>query len=223
MAKVFEPGVNRQNTLVNIWSGSKPLIKVVLILIYYHPLRKSILIHNFQSKNLSDKPKEQHVTGDLFRMDGWREGWDSLRIPEALLHMEKWAATSAWCSSHSAAASSVDWWARGIPSRVRGEWACSGKLGHAAWAPCVERGYKSSSRAAGDAADSSSSAQLTLTGSRSISISIMVLIWTQFGVKHKNVKCKVRVIHGEEGCTSEVRLCAFKLHAYMYAHLYSPL
>ncbi|XP_051534220.1 dnaJ homolog subfamily B member 5 [Myxocyprinus asiaticus] len=31
----------------------------------------------------------------------------------------------------------------------------------------------------------------------------MVLIWTQFGVKHKNVKCKVRVIHGEEGCTSE--------------------
>ncbi|KAG9266060.1 hypothetical protein AMEX_G20560 [Astyanax mexicanus] len=32
---------------------------------------------------------------------------------------------------------------------------------------------------------------------------IMVLIWTQFGVKHKNVKCKVRVIHGEEGWTSE--------------------
>ncbi|XP_059381831.1 dnaJ homolog subfamily B member 5-like [Carassius carassius] len=31
----------------------------------------------------------------------------------------------------------------------------------------------------------------------------MVLIWTQFGVKHKNVKCKVRVIHGEEGWTSE--------------------
>uniref|UniRef100_A0A672RNX9 DnaJ homolog subfamily B member 5-like n=1 Tax=Sinocyclocheilus grahami TaxID=75366 RepID=A0A672RNX9_SINGR len=31
----------------------------------------------------------------------------------------------------------------------------------------------------------------------------MVLIWTQFGVKHKNVKCKVRVIHGEEAWTSE--------------------
>uniref|UniRef100_A0AAR2LYC6 J domain-containing protein n=1 Tax=Pygocentrus nattereri TaxID=42514 RepID=A0AAR2LYC6_PYGNA len=31
----------------------------------------------------------------------------------------------------------------------------------------------------------------------------MVLIWTQFGVKHKNVKCKVRVIHGEETWTSE--------------------
>ncbi|KAI5612931.1 DnaJ (Hsp40)-like, subfamily B, member 5-like, partial [Silurus asotus] len=31
----------------------------------------------------------------------------------------------------------------------------------------------------------------------------MVLIWTQFGVKHKNVKCKVRVIHGEENWTSE--------------------
>ncbi|XP_026886024.1 dnaJ homolog subfamily B member 5 [Electrophorus electricus] len=31
----------------------------------------------------------------------------------------------------------------------------------------------------------------------------MVLIWTQFGVKHKNVKCKVRVIHGEEGWASE--------------------
>ncbi|TRY95072.1 hypothetical protein DNTS_004700 [Danionella cerebrum] len=35
------------------------------------------------------------------------------------------------------------------------------------------------------------------------SSSIMVLIWTQFGVKHKNVKCKVRVIHGEEGWSSE--------------------
>lgn len=32
----------------------------------------------------------------------------------------------------------------------------------------------------------------------------MVLIWTQFGVKHKNVKCKVRVIHGEESWSSEV-------------------
>ncbi|KAI4897090.1 hypothetical protein NFI96_021406 [Prochilodus magdalenae] len=31
----------------------------------------------------------------------------------------------------------------------------------------------------------------------------MVLIWTQFGVKHKNVKCKVRVLHGEESWTSE--------------------
>lgn len=31
----------------------------------------------------------------------------------------------------------------------------------------------------------------------------MVLIWTQFGVKHKNVKCKVRVIHGEETWSSE--------------------
>ncbi|KAF4076966.1 hypothetical protein AMELA_G00202800 [Ameiurus melas] len=31
----------------------------------------------------------------------------------------------------------------------------------------------------------------------------MVLIWTQFGVKHKNVKCKVRVIHGEESWSSE--------------------
>ncbi|XP_041915209.1 LOW QUALITY PROTEIN: dnaJ homolog subfamily B member 5 [Alosa alosa] len=31
----------------------------------------------------------------------------------------------------------------------------------------------------------------------------MVLIWTQFGVKHKNVKCKVRVIHSEDSWSSE--------------------
>ncbi|XP_063066170.1 dnaJ homolog subfamily B member 5 [Engraulis encrasicolus] len=31
----------------------------------------------------------------------------------------------------------------------------------------------------------------------------MVLIWTQFGVKHKNVKCKVRVIHSEDSHSSE--------------------
>ncbi|XP_028829341.1 dnaJ homolog subfamily B member 5 [Denticeps clupeoides] len=30
----------------------------------------------------------------------------------------------------------------------------------------------------------------------------MVLIWTQFGVKHKNVKCKVRVIHREDSWSS---------------------
>lgn len=182
------------------------------VFIYCNSILKSIVIHNFKPKKLAHKPKEQSVTEDQFRMEGWRdggrEGWDSLWIPETLLHMERWAATSAWCSSYSAAASSVDWWARGIPSRVRGEWACSGKLGHAAWAPWVERGYKSSSRAAGDAADSSSNssgARLTLTGTNSNST--MVLIWTQFGVKHKNVKCKVKVIHGEEGWTPEVRCC----------------
>ncbi|XP_030623112.1 dnaJ homolog subfamily B member 5 [Chanos chanos] len=31
----------------------------------------------------------------------------------------------------------------------------------------------------------------------------MVLIWTQFGVKHKNVKCKVRVMHSDESWSSE--------------------
>lgn len=50
-------------------------------------------------------------------------------------------------------------------------------------------------------------------------IAIMVLIWTQFGVKHKNVKCKVRVIHGEESWTSEVsgpKICLLKfLHLFI--------
>jgi len=157
-------------------------------------------------------------------MEGGREKWDSLWIPETILHMERWAATSAWCSSYSAAEASVDWWARGIPSRVHWEWACSGKLGHEAWAPWVELGYKSSRRPAGDAADTAQAvtARLTLTGSNSISI--MVLIWTQFGVKHKNVKCKVKVIHGEEGWTPEVRSCTFifnQICMYLYYPLYN--
>lgn len=62
-----------------------------------------------------------------------------------------------------------------------------------------------------------SHARLTLTGSNSISI--MVLIWTQFGVKHKNVKCKVKVIHGEEGWTPEVRSCTFIFKSNMHASL----
>lgn len=132
-------------------------------------------------------------------MEGGSDG-DWLWIPETLLHMERWAATSAWGSSHPARSAIPDWWARGIPCRVRGKWAGSGKLGHAAWALCVERGYKSARRAAGRC-----SRRQLKRARNTLSISTMVLIWTQFGVKHKNVKCKVRVIHGEEGWTSEVR------------------
>lgn len=44
------------------------------VFIYCNSILKSIVIHNFKPKKLAHKPKEQSVTEDQFRMEGWRDG-----------------------------------------------------------------------------------------------------------------------------------------------------
>lgn len=134
------------------------------------------------------------------------------RTPETSLEMEKEAATSAWSSAELQWVFTEQTEDTGIPYCASGNGWIRGKLGHAAWAgerivrSCSGSIYKRAEESS-DRTNSSpalrSDFSTIATGQRHVAphnfctFVIMVLIWTQFGVKHKNVnvKCKVRVMH----------------------------